>query len=279
MRGLVVHCMNDRVSKLIAISPQSHGALRWRKPSNFLFTRSDHLMLIGLDEVCKAAMGMPAGFIKLEEKFVLMGILGLRNNENLVVDDSGRWLAAHIPHALLGYPFRMARLEANRFQICIEEGSELVRKADDLPAEAPGWQPFFDEADEPATGLAEKMSHMQNHALQLAAAEVATAKLAELDLLKEWQIVTGDKDSPTRVRGLYATDEQRLAELPGDSLAELRDAGALMLAHAQLLSAFHMPSLIRIANLRWKQAGEAKQERELDFGEATDPGNISFDNL
>ena len=263
------------MSELVPISQQTHAGLRWSRPANFLFAAGDHLMPLGLKEMQKAAMGLPAGFLKLEDKYLLIAIQGLRNGENLVIEDSGNWLAAHLPDAYQGYPFRMARIDQDRYQVCMPAESEFVRDAGEVPDGADAWRRFFDEdgnLEEFLAGLVEKM---RQHAADLVAAERAVANLAELELIKEWEITAGDEEAPVQVKGLYTIDQERLAQLDGESLAAMRDCGALYLAYAQLLSGHHMPALVEIARRRWKKS----DERELDFGEIDETGNISFDNL
>jgi len=263
------------LSKLLPIAPQSHAEMRWRRPSNFQFAATDHLMPLGLREVRKAAMGMPVGFIELEEKFLLVTILGLRNGESLVVEESGKWLAAHLPEAYLGFPFKMMRLDAERYQVCTGEESEFIAKAADLPAGAKAWRPFFNDEGNIAEPVAELVKQMQRHATDLLAAERATAQLARYGLIRNWEITAGDEDKPVEVKGLLMIDQERLGQLDGEAMTTLRDCGALYLAYAQILSGHHMPALLRLAQLRWKEP----ETQELEFGESPDTGNISFDNL
>lgn len=263
------------MSKLIPISRETHAGLRWSRPTSFAFAMGDHLMPLGLKEMQKATMALPAGFLELRDKYLLIAIQGLRNGENLVVDDSGKWLAAHLPDAYQGFPFRMARVDRDRYQVCAQPESEFIRAAEDAPAETNVWRSFFDEEGNLEAFLGDLVKKMQRHATDLAAAERATAKLAELELIKEWEITAGEKDAPVQVKGLHTIDQERLAALDGDSLAAMRDCGALYLAFAQLLSGHHMPALVEIARRRWKKS----EEPELDFGEIDETGNISFDNL
>ena len=265
------------MSKLIPISQATHAELRWSRPSDFRFAASDHLTPLGLKEMQKAAMGLPAGFINLQDKYLLIAVLGLRNGENLVVGESGKWLAAHLPEVYQGYPFHMARIDQDRYQICVQEESEFVRNSSEAQADAQAkaWRPFFKGEGELGDFLAALVEKMRQHAADLVAAEQATAKLAEFELIKEWEIVAGEAETPVRVKGLCTIDQERLGELDGESLAAMRDCGALYLAYAQLFSGHHMPALVDIARRRWKKS----EERELDFGEIDETGNISFDNL
>lgn len=263
------------MSKLISIAPETHQDLRWRRPSNFLFASNDHLMPLGLRESGKAIVGLPAAFIKVGDNFMLVAVQGLRNGENLVVQESGKWLASHLPDAYLGFPFRMSRIDKDRYQVCIEEESEFVLKADEVPEKAKGWRPFFDEEGKLADSVSQLATQMQKHATDLLAAERAAEKLTEHELIKEWEISAGDEEAPVQVKGLYAIDQAKLSELDGDALIALRDSGALFLAHAQLMSSYHMPALTQIAGQRWKKP----EDSELEFGEPEETGNISFDNL
>ena len=263
------------MSKLVALSRQTHSGLCWRRPSNFRFAASDHLMPLGLREMQQAVLALPTGFIHLQDRWLLIAIQGLRNGENLVVNESGDWLAAHLPNVYQGFPFHMARVDQEHYQVCVRQEFEFVRAADEVPAEATEWRRFFDDDGEREELLAGLMEKMQQHTNDLVAAERATARLAELELLKDWEITFGNEDAPMRVRGLCNIDHQRLAELDGEALAGLRDSGALYLAYTQPLSGHHLPLLVEIARQRWQQP----EERELDFGETDNSGNISFDNL
>ena len=265
----------DYVSEFVPVSEKTHAGLRWSRPSSFSFAAGDHLMPLGLKELQKAAMGLPAGFIKLQDKYLLIAIQGLRNGENLVLDKSGKWLAGHLPDAYNGLPFRMARIDKERYQVVVQDESELIRNAEDLPADAKAWRPFFDEEGNLEKLLGELVKKMQQHATDLVAAERATARLAELELIKAWEISAGDPESPVQVNGLYTIDQERLAQLDGESLVAMRECGALYLTYIQLLSGHHMPALTEIARRRWKKS----EEPELDFGEFDDTGSISFDNL
>ncbi len=266
------------MSKLIPVSRKTHAGLRWSRPANCLFAAGDHLMPLGLKEMQRAAMGLPAGFIHLRDKYLLVAIQGLRNGENLVADASGNWLAAHLPDAYQGYPFHMARIDQDRYQLCIREEPEFVREAGDVPPGADSWRQFFDAEGNLEKLLEELIEKMRQHAADLAAAERAAAKLAELGLLMDWEIAVGDEEAPQPVKGLYTIDQGRLAELDGESLIAMRDSGALYLAYTQLLSGHHMSALIQIARRRRQQQKESG-EPELDFDETDDDGNISFDNL
>ncbi len=267
----------NSLSKLVPILKQTHQGSRWRKPPNFQFAAGDHLMPLGLAELRTAAMSLPAGFVRIGEKFMLVAVQGLRNGENLVLATSGKWLASHLPNSYQGYPFRMARIDQERYQICVREDSEFIRDAGDLPENAKNWHPLFDEEGNLGKLLAERVQQMQQHASDLLAAEKATEKLQELELIKEWDIAVREegKDAPKQVRGLYTIDQDRLATLDGDALVSMRDCGALLLTYLQLFSAYNMPALVEIARRRWREP----EERELDFGEADEAGNISFDNL
>ncbi len=263
------------VSKLVPISRQSHAGLRWRRPWNFRFTAADHVIPLGLNEVRKAVSGLPTGFMKLPDKYLLIAIQGLRNGENLVVNEAGEWLASHLPEFYTGFPFRMKRIDADRFQVCMVEGSDFVAPAENVSSGEKGWRPFFDEEGKLESFLDDLIKKMQAHASDLLAAERAAAKLTELDLFQAWNINTGDEENPLPIRGLYTIDQERLGRLDGGSLAALRDCGALSLVYAQLFSGTHMAGLMKLGRGRWRKS----TERELDFDQADDGGSISFDNL
>src|SRR5690606_38657542 len=83
-------------------------------------------------------------------------------------------------------------------------------------------------------------------------ARKAARMLAELGVLDPWSMPLEKKDQLET--GLSKVNETRLNSISGEELVRLRDAGALAIAYAQLLSMRNIENLARLAQLQGEHA-------------------------
>lgn len=93
------------------ITRERHGLQYWLKHSTYTFAASDAVCPLVAQELPKAMLAMPIGFIAEGDHFVPVAVQGLAAGQNLLVALDGRWLAPYIPAPYRGYPFRMASTE------------------------------------------------------------------------------------------------------------------------------------------------------------------------
>lgn len=237
-----------------------HGLKRRQGYSNYAFAAGDAICALVAQELPRAALSMPIGFIAEGEGFTPVALMGLVPGQNLYVAADGRWLNAYIPAPYRGYPFRLGLTEQGDQLLCVDEASGLI--SDTLGT------PFFNEDQSPEKGVLEMLDFFVAVESNRALTRQACAVLHTHQLIQPWIIKVQDQENEQQVEGLFRIDEAALNALPAEALAEVRDANALALAYCQLLSMQHLQALGKLAHER----NEA--EKALGFGQ--DNGTFSF---
>ncbi|MDP1875165.1 SapC family protein [Phenylobacterium sp.] len=213
--------------KPVTISLQRHGALQLRAPMDFGFARATNAVPLTLAEIPLAAQWYPIAF-SAGEAARPVAILGLREGENLFVDDEGGWReGAYVPIYVRRYPF-ILRQEDDLVALCIEEADDVL-----LPS---GGAPLFAEG-EPAELLQSAMQFCRS----AQAAERATIPFVEglraLGLLDGRTATIAMPDGgKVSLSGFLTIDEARLRGLSDDSFLELRRRGWLSAIFSQIQS-------------------------------------------
>ncbi|MDB5474260.1 MAG: SapC, partial [Devosia sp.] len=185
----------------------------------------------------------------------LVAILGIEPNTNLFVASDGTWLGRYVPAMLRAHPFWFAQHEG-RSLLCIDESSGLAGPDEENA------RPFFEPSGEMAKPTAEVVNFLSSLNSELARAGQMGTLLHRHNLLEPWPIqIRADKATPPRpLEGLLRVNEAALNAVPDSVHLELR-RGALLLAHAQLLSMSNLSLLPRIAEARQAQEQKIRQRR------------------
>jgi len=228
------------MSRLKLVSRTDHGGHTWSRPKNYLFASSQAVAALAAAEVARAALAMPIAFVAREENVLPVAVLGFQPTQNLFVTPDGRWAGAYIPAAFRAYPFVLAKSGDDQFSLCIDEDSGLVDSST-------GNELFFDQDGTPAKAVADTMDFLVKTQRSCDAAISAAATLQAHGLLEAWPIKVKDGEQEQDVVGLLRVNEKMIGTLDGEALLALRDAGALALAYAQLLSMQNLQLLSRLS--------------------------------
>ncbi len=176
--------------------------------------------------------------------FQSVALLGLDRDENLFLDD-GRWNARYIPAIhrrgpfMIGYAAQEVDGEDRREPVIhIDTGDVRVTEAEGYPLFLThgGNAPYLEHVT-----LALQMIH-DGVALQSA----MFAALERYGLLEPAKIEIGLSDTEQyRLEDYYTIDQDRLAALDGDALADLNRSGHLRLAYQMLSSLGNADYLVR----------------------------------
>ncbi len=228
--------------RFVPLSRTAHAAKRWHRYANYAFTASQTVVpVVGL-EIDRVAANGPVALLRAGTAFVPVAMLGLQQR-NLFVDAKGRWLADYVPVGLRSQPFALGRNEAGQFMLCIDEGSPLIADS--------GGEPLFTEDGQPTAEVRKTMAFLQQVEQGRAATALACEALARHNCITALAFSMKDKDGKERrLSGLHQVDAAALAGLPDEAFLELRKAGALPLAYAQLLSLHKLPMLAALAERR-----------------------------
>lgn len=258
------------------ITHERHGHQYWLKQSGHRFASSDALCPLVAQELPKAMLSMPIGFMAEGDNFVPVAVQGLTPGQNLWVAADGRWLASYVPAPYRSYPFRMAPTEQGEQVLCIDEASGLI-------SESAG-EAFFDEDGTPAKSVLEILEFFNQIEANRQLTHSMCAVLQQHGLIQPWLITVQGEHGEQKVEGLFRIDEAALNALTAESLAEVRNAGGLTMAYCQLLSMQHLSTLGTLAQAhaeaekaRLAQESLAKKG-ELHLGFMNDSGTFSFGN-
>ena len=272
------------MANLQAITVERHGNKCWRRFTNYKFAAKDMVAAITAQEIPQAILKLPTGFIADNDNFTLVTIQGLETDKNLLVGADGKWRGRYRPEKYRVYPFRIAQTsegaDAKKI-VCIDEDSGfLVDESaidDDKGQESSLGEVelFFDEEGKPSEIITKIMEFLANYTRKQDSTTKICKILQDKQLLKTWPVQWKVGEDLKALGGLHCIDEEALKKLSADSLVELRDSGALMVAYGQLFSMVHINSLIQLMQAE-KTTVDAN---ELVFDSIEDSGTISFDNL
>ena len=256
------------------ITRERHEHLYWLKQSGHRFAAGDALCPLVAQELLKAMLSLPIGFIVEGEQFMPVAVQGLTPGQNLWVAADGRWLASYVPAPYRSYPFRMAPTEQGEQVLCIDEASGLI-------SESAG-EAFFDEDGTPAKSVLEILDFFQQIDANRRHTRDICALLQQHGLIQPWPITVQGEHGDQKVEGLFRIDEAALNAMTAEALAEVRNAGGLTVAYCQLLSMQHLSTLGTLAQAhaeaektRLEQESLA-QNGELQLGFINDSGTFSF---
>lgn len=245
--------------KLVAVTPESHGAKRWLPLSSYRFAAGQIAIPLVAMELPKAMLSMPIALIRdNEQKYFPVGLAGITPGKNLFVADDGHWRARYVPAVVRGYPFRLARRE-DHLLLCVDEDSGLV-------TDGPEGEPFFSEDGSPAPKVKETLDFLGQVERNRAATVEACSQLERHGCVKPWTVTVKSNEAEQPIQGLFHVDATALNALPDETFLELRGTGALLLAYCQLLSEEQLQVLGRLADALAKAAvAPPRDNGELDL--------------
>ncbi len=262
------------MSELQAISREHHAAKRWQRYTSYSFASGDAVAQLVAQELPKAAMVLPVGFVATDEGYMPVAVQGLQPGKNLLVSDDGRWLAAYIPAAYRAYPFVLANTEDGQQVLCMRGETGLLSETEG--------EAFFAEDGEPAQAVKDVLNFLTQVAANRQTTQRICATLEKHQLIQPWPIQLHTDAGEQNIEGLHRIDEAALNQLPADAFEELRQAGAMPIIYCQLLSMQHLQKLGHLA----QEQAAAQQiqlpqtpDGELDLEFLNDSGTISFGGL
>ncbi len=238
--------------KPVALNKELHKNLKIApKPVDFSFAAPTNSVILAGAEFIEASKEYPIIFVRTGERLAPAALLGLRDAENLYVDQSGVWSARYIPAFVRRYPFVLAGgSDVEEMTVCFDEGFSGFTTADE-------GNPLFNEQGEPAELLQNAVKFLQEYQAQINRTEVFVNRLNEFELLVELSaradLVNGKQFA---MQGLLAVDEKKLLELSKPKALELFRCGELSWVYAHLFSLSNMGRLVDLLAQRTVSSGE-----------------------
>ena len=229
-------------NNILPLNTEEHKDLRLKIDNNFsIFSNTNALPIAGV-EFIEASREHAIAFINYQEEGIIpVYILGLRDNENLLLDDENNWKYRYIPAFVRRYPYIM--IEPN------EDGNSVVCiDADYEGINHPDGELIFTKKDgeiKPTPQLEAAMDMLKDFNAQLTRTREFTKRLEEFDLLKEIspQINLAD-GREFSIGGIYTIDEEKLLKLEDEKALTLYRSGEMAWIYNHLAS---ISNLIRLA--------------------------------
>lgn len=227
----------------VALNRDRHLKLKLAvAPNHFAFAAKTNAVPIASNELIEAARDYPIVFVGEEGgPFNVAALVGLRNNENLMVDTEGRWApGTYIPAFARRYPFVLARTPESEQQltVCVDEVYPgLSEETGEALFEADGTESAY------LKRLLEFLQLFHQEAERTAA---FANRLRDLGLLVPKVINVERKGERQVLQGLWIVDGAKLAGIDDARVVELFRLGYLHWIQAHLIS---LGSLSRLTAL------------------------------
>ena len=214
-----------------AVSAARHRGISVRSGNNFDFAREVNSVPLMAAEFAQSALEYAIVFVGEGDDVTPAVLLGVRDNENLFVNEDGTWGGKYVPAFLRRYPFVFATDEgADTFTLCIDEDFAGVND------EGRG-ERLFDEDGEQTQYLRSVLEFLQAYQVQYVRTRALTKKLVELDLLETMQARFALRDGRNlTMSGLRVVSRDRLRALSGEALSGLAQNDDLELIYLHLHS-------------------------------------------
>jgi hypothetical protein len=224
--------------KPIALNREAHKTLKIRSVPSFSYAAGINSVPLTCNEFAAAARQIPIVFVADANNTPSpVALLGLRRDENLYVEEDGRWSGSYIPAFIRRYPFVLI------------EGNTPNELTVGIDAAFPGFntevgEPMFGEDGSEGPGLKRAIEFLNAYRIDAQRTQEFMAQLQRLDLLIPRAITVQQKDGPKfNVEGFMVVDEPRLAKL------EDKDAGALLRGSHLAWIYMHLLSMHNLADL------------------------------
>lgn len=226
--------------KVVALNTELHRNLKFSaEKANFSFARDTTAVLLAGVEFAEASREYPIVFIKGQDKKMRpVVLLGIRNGENLYVDEQGKWDAHYIPAFVRRYPFVMAEGEVEgKLVVCIDEGCPALN--------ADQGDLLINDEGKTEPRMNEMIAFLQNFQTEFMQTELIVKQLDEMGLLMQQGVRFDTNVGETfQLNDFFVIDEPKFRALEDAKLPELFRNGAIGLIYLHLASMGNMRGLI-----------------------------------
>ncbi len=226
-----------------ALSAERHGGKSLKPRRDYAFARDTNSVPLNAEEFKVAARFYPIVFTTTEPA-VPVAVLGVKEAQNLFVDEAGAWTkATYIPAYVYRHPFIFsAGRNERQYVLCIDESSDLLTEGEG--------QPLFVDG-EPSELVRKALDYCSAFQRQNELTRAFAAEIEKQGLLSEKEVnYTAAGGRRFNLRGLRVVDERKFNELPDDVFLEWRRRGWLHLVYCHLISIGNLTTLAELASRR-----------------------------
>lgn len=219
---------------LLPINSKEHGDWKVSSFEDAGFVAETHAIPLTIDEFVDAQRDYPIVFTAGDNPLPI-ALFGLNEGVNTFIGEDGKLVAdVYVPAYIRRYPFILAKLQqgSEDMSLCFDPGSGVVAKQDD-------GQALFDDEGKPTEFTNGVLDFCKKFEESGQRTRAFLEELKKLDILMDGEIAITRSDAPDTpfvYRGFRMVDENKLRELPTETLETLNKNGMIMLIHAHLFS-------------------------------------------
>lgn len=226
----------------VPLNRTQHKDLRLKSIPGVKFAAAAHSVPLTGAEFPIAARDVPILFAgQSMEDAGPMALLGLRQNENLLVDESGHWAqGVYVPAFVRRYPFILAEkpagAEGDDFTVFLDEAYEGFGHEEG--------ERLFKEDGSDSEMLANAVGFLGEFQQHVARTHWFMDQLRKHQLLEPRNIRLEKDGNAINLNGLFVVNEEKLRQLDEKTAHEFLKEGVLGWIYAHLLS---LPNIDRLA--------------------------------
>ena len=224
--------------KIVPLTKEQHAATKINNHNAFSHISGEHMLPVVVHEFVVAGAEFPIVFVKANEGFQPVAMLGLAAQQNLFMQGN-EWQALYVPRAVRNYPLVLVqdKAESERLLVALDESSERVGQTEG--------NALFNADGAESEFLTHRKQQMAEYLDMGVITRNFVEKLQSLELIKEQVLTLTIKGEERRINGIYLIDEPKLNELSDEVFLELRKSGYLTAIYALLMSLQHTQKLVR----------------------------------
>lgn len=228
----------------VPLDSNEHADMSLKTDFNFDFTKEINAVPVNLIEIPQVSRFYPIAF-GTDDSATPVAILGVRNEENLFVEDDGNWRKeTYIPAYIRRYPFIFSETpDSEQLALCIDMNDDVVEKTDK--------HPFFDKNGKPTTLSKNGLEFCKSyHAASEQTNSIGKALLEKGLLIDRQADMTLENGQKISFSGFRVIDEKKFAKLDKNTLHEWHNNGWLSVIYAHLFSMNNWAFLTQLLNQR-----------------------------
>lgn len=221
------------------VTVEHHKDLAIKAGVSYEYAKKVNSVPLTAVEFAQAAIEYPIVFAGNDESVMPAVILGVRNSENLYVDDSGAWRGKYIPAFVRRYPFVFSTDGAgNRFILHVDESYSGCNR------EGRG-ERLFDNDGQQTQYLKSILNFLQDYQGRFMRTKQYCERLKSLGLLQPMQaqfnLTSGEQRS---LSGFMTVDREKLKAISAEDLETMFRNDELECTYLHLFSLRHFGDMI-----------------------------------
>lgn len=231
------------------IQPISSEHAKWKlKVDDYSFISHLNSVPVLASEISIASAEFPIIFsaTATEGEYIPLAVMGLKDGENLLLDDKNLMTTRYVPAFVRRYPFVLGGNQGEEMMaLCIDADSKcFVRDGSD-------GLPLFTENGEQTEELQAVVEFLKDYQYRAEMTRAFVKHLHDLKLLEPMSAaitVTGKDKEPVNINvgGFFVVNRDKLKEISDEAALELFKKDGLELIYAHLQSLTNMNRLIDI---------------------------------